>query len=110
MRKRYWLLSVAAAAVMTPPNAAGAGRSCADLSQPPTDFEIVDNAISKHAPRYPQEAVEKKLDGFVSFDVTISPQGDVTDVKVVAAEPPGVFEQATISLRVPMTQACRYTC
>lgn len=96
MRTRLWLLSVVAAVLMAPLGATAAGRSCGDLSHPPTDLEIVDNPVSKTSPRYPQEAIEKRLEGFVSFDVTISPQGDVTDVKVVTAKPSGVFEQATI--------------
>lgn len=79
-----------------PPNAVAGGKSCLELSQPPTDLEIVDNPISKSGPRYPQEALEKNLEGYVKFEVTISPQGDVTNVKVLSAEPPGVFEEATI--------------
>jgi TonB family protein len=95
MRRRLWSLIIAAA-FMTPLSADAKGRSCANLSQPPTDLEIVDNAISKSGPRYPQAAVDQRLEGLVQFDVTISPQGDVTDVKVIKAEPPGVFEQSTI--------------
>lgn len=97
MCKKYWLLGITVAALTTPPTPALAeGKSCASLSQPPTDFEIVDNPISKAGPRYPQEAVSKSLEGHVRLKVTISPQGDVTDVQVVRAEPPGVFEQSAI--------------
>jgi TonB family protein len=97
MHKRVWLLAIAAAASMSSLSAAAAaGKSCASLSQPPTDLEIVDNPISKSAPRYPRDAVSKSLKGFVRLKVTISPQGEVTDVQVVKAEPPGVFEQAAL--------------
>lgn len=96
MRMFGSLLIVALAALALSPGAVATGKSCANLSRPPTDLEIVDNAVSKSGPRYPQEALEKNLEGFVKFEVTISPQGDVTNVRVIKAEPPGVFEQAMI--------------
>jgi TonB family protein len=97
MRKTLLQLGVAAVALMLAPEPAFAvGKSCAQLSNPPTDLEIVDNAISKGAPGYPQQAVAERLEGFVRLKVIISPQGDVVDVQVVKAEPRGVFEQSAV--------------
>jgi TonB family protein len=48
-------------------------------------------------PVYPPDAQAKGLSGSVDLEFTVTPAGEVTDVKVQAAEPRGVFEQAAIS-------------
>jgi TonB family protein len=49
------------------------------------------------APVYPPEALTNAQSGSVDLEFTVTPAGDVTDIKVLAAEPRGVFEQAAIA-------------
>jgi TonB family protein len=48
------------------------------------------------APVYPPDALAKDLSGSVELEFTVTPAGDVTDIKILAAEPRGVFEHAAI--------------
>jgi TonB family protein len=49
------------------------------------------------SPVYPPDALTKGLSGAVELEFTVTPAGDVTDIKLRAAEPRGVFERAAIS-------------
>jgi TonB family protein len=49
------------------------------------------------APVYPEDALAKRLSGSVELEFTVSPSGEVTDIKIQAADPPGVFDRAAIS-------------
>lgn len=46
------------------------------------------------APAYPADALRRELEGEVEVEFTILPDGTVTDVDVIRATPPGVFEQS----------------
>lgn len=52
-------------------------------------------AAVKHAfePRYPVDALRNGIEGEVEVEFTVLPDGSVTDVVVVRAEPRGVFER-----------------
>jgi protein TonB len=45
---------------------------------------------------YPQRAKARKIEGFVTARLSISSDGSVTDVEVVSAEPPGIFEREAV--------------
>lgn len=45
------------------------------------------------APQYPPEALRDGIEGHVEVSFTVLPDGSVTDVVIVNAEPRGVFEQ-----------------
>jgi TonB family protein len=49
------------------------------------------------APVYPPDALTSGQSGSVDLEFTVTPAGEVTDIKVQAAEPRGVFEQAAIT-------------
>jgi TonB family protein len=49
------------------------------------------------APLYPPDALAKGLSGAVELEFTVTPAGAVTDIKIQAAEPRGVFEHAAIA-------------
>jgi TonB family protein len=49
------------------------------------------------SPVYPPDALAKSLSGAVELEFTVTPAGDVTDIKIQAAEPRGVFERAAIT-------------
>jgi protein TonB len=46
------------------------------------------------APAYPPAARKRGVTGYVKFDLTIGADGRIEHARVVAAEPPGVFEEA----------------
>jgi protein TonB len=48
-------------------------------------------------PRYPPDALEDELEGWVDVSFTVTPAGDVTDVRVEAAEPRNRFDRAALS-------------
>jgi len=48
-------------------------------------------------PVYPQEALSRGISGWVDLEFTVTPDGSVANVVVLAAEPSGVFEQAARS-------------
>ena len=50
--------------------------------------------ISSARPRYPRAALEAGIDGWVEAIFRIDASGRVSDVRIIDAEPPGVFEQA----------------
>lgn len=54
-------------------------------------------AAVKHAvePRYPVDALRSGVEGEVEVEFTALPDGSVTDVAIVRAEPRGIFEQQT---------------
>lgn len=45
-------------------------------------------------PEYPRRAQSRGIEGWVQFEFTITPAGTVKDVKVIDAEPKGLFEDA----------------
>ncbi len=56
------------------------------------------------APIYPPEALARGLTGSVDLEFTVTSTGEVRDIQVQSAEPPGVFEQAAVSALA----RCRY--
>ncbi len=49
------------------------------------------------APEYPRGAERRNLEGVVTVEFNIDASGAVSDVKVVAADQPGVFDDAAIA-------------
>ena len=52
--------------------------------------------IVKVAPIYPQRALARGLEGWVLVEFTVTTAGTVRDVRVVEADPPGVFDRAAM--------------
>jgi protein TonB len=48
------------------------------------------------APEYPPRAVSRGIEGWVQVQFTITATGTVKDARVVAAEPPGIFDEAAL--------------
>jgi len=49
------------------------------------------------APRYPLAARNRRIEGSVQVAFTIQPDGSVTDVRAVSAQPEGLFEQSALA-------------
>jgi periplasmic protein TonB len=50
--------------------------------------------LSRVAPEYPRDAARRSVEGAVKFQVDVNPDGTVAALKVLEAQPPGVFEKA----------------
>ena len=48
-------------------------------------------------PKYPARALSRQIKGWVKVEFTIRTDGSVTDATVVAAQPPGVFDEAALT-------------
>jgi TonB family protein len=59
--------------------------------------EIVAKPVDQPQAVYPTRALEAEREGIVRMKVTIAPDGSVTDVVVMQAQPPGWFEQSAVS-------------
>jgi protein TonB len=53
--------------------------------------------IRRVEPDYPSAAKHDGVVGSVDLDITVSPQGTVTDVTVVQATPPDMFEKSALT-------------
>jgi TonB family protein len=74
-----------------------AGAAFADAPPPPlTDKEIIEEPLEKVAPKYPNPAFYRDIEGFVLLSVVVGPDGRVTNVTVTKAEPPGWFEEEAL--------------
>ncbi len=78
-----------AAAIVTSPTSPAAATAVV----PESDLQRVRFV----APVYPPDALARGVTGSVDLEFTVTSNGEVRDIRVQSAEPPGVFEQAAIS-------------
>ena len=45
-------------------------------------------------PEYPARARQRGIEGWVEFEYTVTPQGTVSEVRILRAQPQGIFEQS----------------
>jgi protein TonB len=64
------------------------------LGGAPSDADVI--PLVRVNPQYPRTAAQRKIEGWVQVEFTISVTGSVKNAKVVAAEPRGVFDRAAI--------------
>jgi TonB family protein len=79
-------------------DAAGAAGMAAD--EQPQAAGIVDagalTLVRTTKPVYPARAETGKIEGWVELEFTVTERGEVRDIKVRAANPPGVFDRAAV--------------
>jgi len=66
---------------------------------PGGDFAVADAEaipLFRMAPQYPERAASRGIEGYVVMEFTITETGTVTNIKVVEANPPGMFDRAAI--------------
>jgi protein TonB len=61
---------------------------------PSGDSDVI--PLVRVSPQYPVAASQRRLEGWVLVEFTITSAGTVTDATAVQAEPPGVFESAAL--------------
>jgi protein TonB len=59
------------------------------------DSDII--PLVRISPQYPRQAQLDRIEGVVTLEFIVNPDGTVRNVRVVSANPPGVFEQAAIT-------------
>lgn len=52
------------------------------------------SVVAALPPRYPQSARARRIEGFVELEFTVDRDGGTSDIRVVRADPSGVFERA----------------
>jgi TonB family protein len=69
-----------------------------DNSLPPAEIVNAAGLEIEHylPPEFPPAARERGLSGWVDVQFLVKSDGDVSDVSVTGAEPPGIFEQAAV--------------
>ena len=60
----------------------------------PADRDV--KALRRPPPVYPREAIAAGISGWVKLQFTVTAEGATRDVRVIAAEPPGVFDAAAL--------------
>ncbi|MFO0688773.1 MAG: energy transducer TonB [Myxococcota bacterium] len=84
--------SIGVAAVVE--EASSSGEGSGGLGVMTADGEAV--PLVRVPPQYPERAQQRGIEGRVLVQFTITKSGSVRDPKVVASEPPGVFDQAAV--------------
>ncbi|MFY2763748.1 energy transducer TonB [Arenimonas sp. MALMAid1274] len=88
-----------AAAPPTPPPApqtAAAAPAPAPTASAPAARAAIPRLLSAPSPRYPLMAQRRKLEGDVTVEFTIQPDGSVAAPRVVSTTSPGQFEEAAL--------------
>jgi len=75
----------------------GMGRAAAEEGSSPVSPDGEAIALVRVEPRYPADAMRRGREGRVLVEFTISPSGSVEAARVVAAEPPGIFDREAIA-------------
>lgn len=84
--------AIGVAAVVEDSSSGGDGGS--GLGVMTADGEAV--PLVRVQPTYPERAQQRGIEGRVLLEFTITKSGSVRDPKVIASEPPGVFDQAAV--------------
>ena len=67
-------------------------------TMPPSSLEdLCPGELARGEPRYPREALNSAQDGWVITEFDVLPDGTTTNLKVVAASPRGIFEDAALA-------------
>lgn len=66
--------------------------ACAPIPQSAPDPRV-DTRVD---PRYPESAAENEIEGVITLSYNIAANGQTRNIRVVAADPPGYFEDAAI--------------
>ncbi len=61
------------------------------------ELDVQPGALHEIVPDYPDEADARKLTGKVVLQLKVEADGRVSDVEVVSAHPPGVFEESAVA-------------
>jgi protein TonB len=79
------------------PAPAAAITSAVDLTYySARDLDVQPRALREIEPDYPRDADRQRLSGRVRLQLKLEADGRISDIDVVSATPPGVFEESSI--------------
>lgn len=61
------------------------------------DVDVLPRTLREVQPDYPAEADRQRMSGKVRLQVKIEADGRVSDIEVVSADPPGMFDEAAVT-------------
>ncbi|MDA0577412.1 MAG: energy transducer TonB [Verrucomicrobia bacterium] len=61
-----------------------------------SETDRMPRALARLAPLYPPQARMRRLEGDVIMEFVVTPEGAVKEATVVHAQPPGIFDQASL--------------
>jgi protein TonB len=61
------------------------------------DLDVQPHALRKIEPDFPAEADRQRLSGKIRLQLKLEADGRISDIKVVSASPPGLFEDSAIN-------------
>lgn len=97
---RSWLQETSAIGYSSPDAAAALSaleKALAERNAPATVVNASELTLVKSAQTvYPRRAEQAGIEGWVELEFTVAETGEVKDIAVTAAKPPGVFDQAAI--------------
>lgn len=86
------------AAAPPPVQASSGERNLVAATRPASDpSPPMPRLLHQPAPRYPSLALSRKMEGSVQVAFTIRADGAVGDMRVVSADPPGVFDRSALA-------------
>jgi protein TonB len=83
-------------AVALDPGLFGRSAPMGDMVFEASELDDAPRAIIRTPPQYPYRARQRRIEGSVWVRFLVSVDGTVSQISVVDAQPPGVFEQAVI--------------
>jgi len=72
----------------------GGGPFVGNFSSGEAGFDSDATPVSRVPPQYPRKARSDGVEGYVTLEFTIRPDGSVSNISVVRSHPQGTFEQA----------------
>lgn len=79
------------------PDPAGAISSAVDLTYySARELDVQPRALHRIEPVYPAEADRRRLSGTLRLQLKLEADGRVSDIEVVSADPPGLFEESAL--------------
>jgi protein TonB len=88
----------AAAARKSVPSRATSGAQNSAATKPePVDLASKLKRVRSIEPEYPERALTQRIGGAVTVEFTVNTKGEPTDVRVVSAEPAGMFDRSAMA-------------
>jgi len=85
------------AAAVTPPAPAVALTSAVDLTYySARDVDVHPRALREVVPVYPEDADRQRVSGKLRLQLKLQADGRVSDIEVLSATPPGVFDESAL--------------
>jgi protein TonB len=81
----------------TPSRATSGAQNSAATASKPVDLQSKLKRVRSQSPEYPERALAQKISGSVTVEFVVNTEGEPTDIRVVQAEPAGVFDRAALA-------------